>query len=98
MYPIIYGRIHYRRTWSIKIKSSVKTGLFALIIDERKSAMKVGVDLGGSHIGMGIIDDNGRILEKKEIELYNIQNMQEFIIDSISNEIDYYIKNIMILK
>ena len=28
--------------------------------------MKVGVDLGGSHIGMGIIDDNGRILEKKE--------------------------------
>ena len=31
--------------------------------------MKVGVDLGGSHIGMGIIDDNGRILEKKEIEL-----------------------------
>ena len=45
--------------------------------------MKVGVDLGGSHIGMGIIDDNGRILEKKEIELYNIQNMQEFIIDSI---------------
>lgn len=60
--------------------------------------MKVGVDLGGSHIGMGIIDDNGRILEKKEIELYNIQNMQEFIIDSISNEIDYYIKNIMILK
>ena len=55
--------------------------------------MKVGVDLGGSHIGMGIIDDNGRILEKKEIELYNIQNMQEFIIDSISNEIDYYIKN-----
>ena len=40
--------------------------------------MKVGVDLGGSHIGMGIIDDNGRILEKKEIELYNIQNMQEY--------------------
>ena len=36
--------------------------------------MKLGVDLGGSHIGMGIIDDNGRILEKKEIELYNIQN------------------------
>lgn len=67
MYPIIYGRIHYRRTWSIKIKSSVKTGLFALIIDERKSAMKVGVDLGGSHIGMGIIDDNGRILEKKKL-------------------------------
>ena len=60
--------------------------------------MKVGVDLGGSHIGMGIIDDNGRILEKKEIELYNIQNMQEFIIDSISNEIDYYIKKYMILK
>ena len=29
--------------------------------------MKVGVDLGGSHIGMGIIDDNGRILEKNNI-------------------------------
>lgn len=29
--------------------------------------MKIGVDIGGSHIGIGLIDKNGEILEKKEV-------------------------------
>ena len=28
--------------------------------------MKIGIDLGGSHIAMGIVDNRGKILEKVE--------------------------------
>lgn len=31
--------------------------------------MKIGIDLGGSHIGIGVIDENGIIIEKKETDL-----------------------------
>ena len=27
---------------------------------------KIGIDLGGSHIAIGVIDKNGKILEKKK--------------------------------
>ena len=33
--------------------------------------MKIGIDIGGSHIGIGLISDGGRILEKIETELTN---------------------------
>ena len=26
--------------------------------------MKVGIDLGGSHIAIGVVDENGRIIER----------------------------------
>ena len=55
--------------------------------------MKIGIDLGGSHIAIGIINDQGYIVEKVEkrllskdkkniresIEKYIIQNVKEFI-------------------
>ena len=28
--------------------------------------MKIGIDLGGSHIAIGVVDENGRIIEKQE--------------------------------
>ena len=31
--------------------------------------MKIGIDLGGSHIGIGVINENGKILEKREVDL-----------------------------
>lgn len=31
--------------------------------------MKVGIDIGGSHIAIGVIDENGKILEKREKRL-----------------------------
>ncbi len=31
--------------------------------------MKIGIDLGGSHIGIGVVDENGNIVEKKETDL-----------------------------
>ena len=26
--------------------------------------MNIGIDLGGSHVGIGVVDNNGKILEK----------------------------------
>ena len=31
--------------------------------------MRIGIDLGGSHIGIGVVDENGKIIEKKETDL-----------------------------
>ena len=53
--------------------------------------MKIGIDLGGSHIGIGILDDSNNIIKKieKDIEkTYNIKN-------KIMNYIDENIKNII---
>lgn len=55
--------------------------------------MKIGIDLGGSHIAIGVVDTYGKILEKKErrilakekkdifnfIETYISENVNEFI-------------------
>lgn len=31
--------------------------------------MKIGIDLGGSHIAIGVVDNQGRIIEKQEKRL-----------------------------
>ncbi len=54
--------------------------------------MKIGIDLGGSHIGIGVVNKQGKIIEKSETELKNIENKQEFIINKIKKEIESYIK------
>ena len=55
--------------------------------------MKIGIDLGGSHIAIGVVDNDGRILEKKErrilkeeknqisefIENYIVENIEELL-------------------
>ena len=55
--------------------------------------MKIGIDLGGSHIAIGVVDNNGLIIEKQEkrimanekkdittfIEKYIIENVNELI-------------------
>lgn len=52
--------------------------------------MKIGIDLGGSHIAIGVVDNNGRILEKVEkrlrgIEKKVIQNtIEEYITENIT--------------
>lgn len=52
--------------------------------------MKVGVDLGGSHMAIGIVDDNGKILEKNEkrltsVEKQNIKkSIEEYILENIN--------------
>ena len=68
--------------------------------------MKLGIDLGGSHIAIGVVDiENGKIIEKMEkritsIEKENIQkSIEETIINYSSQLINKYnieqaIKNI----
>lgn len=59
--------------------------------------MKIGIDIGGSHIGMGLVDNNGSILLKEEKFIKDKTNIkeqiEEFIIKnveqmSLNNEIE----------
>lgn len=50
--------------------------------------MQIGIDLGGSHIGIGIINEKGKIVSKKEQDLI-INNMNE-------SEVKQYIRDIII--
>lgn len=49
--------------------------------------MKIGIDLGGSHIAIGLIDENGNIIEKVEKNIKmndNLKNeIEQFIIENI---------------
>lgn len=52
--------------------------------------MKIGIDLGGSHIGVGVVDKNGIIIEKTEKRLNNIEKqdikktIEKIIIDDVN--------------
>lgn len=58
--------------------------------------MRIGIDLGGSHIAIGIVKENGTLLEKKEIDLNHKkigsleQFIQEYIVKGIKEYIDTY--------
>lgn len=49
--------------------------------------MKLGIDIGGSHIGIGVVDKNGRIVEKTEKRLTSVEkkdikkSIEEYIIE-----------------
>lgn len=49
--------------------------------------MKIGIDLGGSHIAIGLVDENGKIVEKIEKNITITNNLKEeieqFIIENI---------------
>lgn len=51
--------------------------------------MKIGIDLGGSHIAIGVIDHKGKILEKIEKRLKSAekQNLKEIIKDYIIEQV-----------
>ena len=51
--------------------------------------MKVGIDLGGSHIAIGVIDEKGKILEKEERRILNEEkcNLEQIIIKYITEHI-----------
>ena len=58
--------------------------------------MKIGIDLGGSHIAIGIVDHKGKILEKTEkrittAEKNNTKNIiEEYIIEKVEGFINQY--------
>lgn len=49
--------------------------------------MKIGIDIGGSHIGIGLVDNNGSIILKEEkfiVEKTNIEELiEKFIIENV---------------
>ena len=46
--------------------------------------MKIGIDVGGSHIGLGIVDTNGKLLLKKAKDYETIeQDMSQIVIHTI---------------
>lgn len=51
--------------------------------------MNIGIDLGGSHIGVGIVNNEGNIISKKDTYIYieKIEDIQEFIIQTIISSI-----------
>lgn len=54
--------------------------------------MKIGIDIGGSHIASGIINNNGELMDKetRDISSANIENeeqAQKIILDTIDDEI-----------
>ena len=58
--------------------------------------MKIGIDLGGSHIAIGVVDKSGKIIEKTEkritsVEKRNIKkNIEDYIIENTNNFIKKY--------
>ena len=57
--------------------------------------MKIGIDLGGSHIAVAIITEEGKILEKQEenIIVSNNENIKEIIIEKIIRIINAVLRN-----
>ena len=60
--------------------------------------MKIGIDLGGSHIAVGIIAEEGKILTKEEekLNIINNENIKELIRDKIISLISLSLKRLQI--
>lgn len=41
--------------------------------------MKIGIDIGGSHIAIALVNEEGKILEKNETDIEDIENAEVFI-------------------
>lgn len=58
--------------------------------------MKIGIDLGGSHIAIGVVDNNGRIVEKTEKRITNVEKrnikkaIEEYIIEHVKHFMQQY--------
>lgn len=56
--------------------------------------MRIGIDIGGSHIGVGLVDENGNIIIKREKDLLKKESLN--LETTITNTIIEYINEIMI--
>ena len=59
---------------------------------KKKDIMKIGIDLGGSHIAIGVVDKNGKILEKVEKKLKGLltKEVKEIIEKTIVDAVNKY--------
>lgn len=58
--------------------------------------MKIGLDIGGSHIAIGVVNDNYELILKKEneIKISEAQNPNEVLLNNIIQMIENIIKKI----
>lgn len=51
--------------------------------------MKIGIDIGGSHIGIGLVNEQGKIVQKQETDLKqkDASHLQKFIEEYITKQI-----------
>ena len=55
--------------------------------------MKIGIDLGGSHIGIALINDENEILEKFEMDIEKKENIESEILSIIDSYISKFKQN-----
>lgn len=61
--------------------------------------MNIGIDVGGSHIGLGIVNDSGEILVKIEQDyMHTEEDMSRIVIDTIIDLINKVIKDEKVKK
>ena len=59
--------------------------------------MKIGVDLGGSHIAVGVISKRNTIIAKREkdiVEVQKIEDIKQYIVDNIKLLISQVLKDV----
>lgn len=54
--------------------------------------MRIGIDLGGSHIACGVVKEDGQIIQKEEIDLQEKENLSEKIVEFIEELIENILK------
>lgn len=54
--------------------------------------MKIGIDIGGSHIGVAAIDEKGKIIEKLEKDIQKSSNIKENIVNYVDEAISKFSK------
>ena len=62
--------------------------------------MRIGIDIGGSHIGVGLVDEKGNIILKKEKDLLkeNKQNIKEELTPELYVNENFQSSEIFIIK
>lgn len=58
--------------------------------------MKIGLDIGGSHIAIGVVNDENRLLQKyeKDIKISESKNPEKALYDNIVSLIEDMLKKI----
>ena len=54
--------------------------------------MKIGVDIGGSHVGVGLLNNRGTFITKKEMDLNNTAKKEDYSKILLENIIDLITK------
>ena len=56
--------------------------------------MKIGIDIGGSHIGIGVVDENGRIIDKVETFIKDKSDIEEkiekYLLENVTKMLQKY--------